>query len=801
MGDFFVNLMTASLHGGIIIAAIGLLRLCLKKAPRKWICLLWLLAAVRLVLPFAPESSFSLQPDIDTPTQSQTDTDPGNLSQQPEPDYDPVTPIVPETEPDTPVINVPETEPNVAGTTPNEAPVQTPATVDSATVAAWVWLTGAVALCLYSAISFLQLKKQVRSAVIVEEGVWQCPNLDTPFVLGFFRPQIYLTAGMNSEQWEFVLRHERCHIRRLDHWWKALGFAILAMHWFNPLVWLAYVLLCQDLETACDEAVVKDMDLATRKAYSLALLSCSAKRRIIAACPVAFGEISVKRRIKNVLSYKKPKLWITLLAIVAIVFVAVCFLTDPISDDEPNPSETQSAETTAPRQPRQPDALFEVIWNTYPNKPDEITTWEAYLETSEYWRVFRYTGELAEHPGEVTIDTSAMDIDLVYFVDFETGKIVQITDSPALTIPFATSEHIYYVLESEPTKVWRCDYAGENRTVVYESEYGSVTHLQFYGSDAGGKLILCEDRNRIVSYDMTTGELYVLMVAYRINQFYYSPSSLNDFDFVYQLYEDELGPLIFWTGALNEGDADRSYYYLFSRDRHWDNVTWECINVSVTVPGYTIPDDVDPETTVPDETPAPVETTEGNDVTDPTEFTMPDWGLNETPDNLVAHVYHAVSDAYLLELGCDTTGCTEDALYVFDTATGRKTLITESSTIESVQTLEYLFYVTEADPTHVIRSSYDGTEQVVCYTASYADITDLISICPDGTVYLVEGNQYVVEYDFVNDSAQLIFEYENINMVHMGFINTSGKIAFWTLDGNAWIYDIATQTFSEGPEH
>lgn len=205
---------------------------------------------------------------------------------------------------------------------------------------------------------------------------------------------------------------------------------------------------------------------------------------------------------------------------------------------------------------------------------EEYIGWKAYMKTSDYWRVFTFSGELGDYPGELTIDTSAMEVDLLYFIDFETGKIVQITDSPVLTSPVRTSEHIYYVLESQPTKVWRCDYDGDNHTIVYESDYGAVTYLRYYGTDANGKLILCEEQNRIISYDLATENLELLMEAFFIEQFFYSPTSLSWDYLIKNVSKGDMGPTIFWTGVLHEDDPkkpyDYSYYYIIQTNRQFD---------------------------------------------------------------------------------------------------------------------------------------------------------------------------------------------------------------------------------------
>ena len=344
MKALFFSVLEASIHGSVVIFAVLALRLLLKKAPRSMICLLWLLVGLRLVLPFEIESPLSLQPQLAPPSQTQImDTPlPGIVT--------PVTP--PEENPaatfPAPEISPTEDSPTFSGKTESttflywEQDGQL-SLIDFGTLAAGVWLAGILALCVSSIFSYFRLKRQVRSAMELEAGCWECRELDSAFVLGFFPARIYLPAGLSPEDRDFILAHEKAHISRRDHWWKLLGYGILTLHWFNPLVWAAYSLLCRDIELACDEAVVRHMDMRQRKAYSRALLNCAGSHRTIAACPVAFGETSVKQRILSVLNYKKPRFWVCLLAVAALVFVSVCLLTSP-GDSPSEPFEELTAQ-------------------------------------------------------------------------------------------------------------------------------------------------------------------------------------------------------------------------------------------------------------------------------------------------------------------------------------------------------------------------------------------------------------------------------------------------------------------------
>ena len=307
MDAIFERLVQISLSGSILVLAVLLLRLILKKAPRRTVCLLWMLAVFRLLVPLQIESEWSLQPEpvtIIPPKQTESfDSGTVHTAVPPENWEDPVE-------------------------YPLRQPQETPKQTEPMDILPWIWLAGAVLLAAHGAVSYLRLKRRVRSAVILEEGVWVCPGLDTAFVLGFFRPQIYLPL-LSVEERELVLLHERQHIRRLDPWWKLLAYAAVTVHWFNPLAWVTYVLMCRDMELACDQETVKDMDNARRKAYSEALLNCAARRSGIAACPVAFGEISVKERIRMVLNYKKPGFWVTLFALIAAAAVGFFLMTSP----------------------------------------------------------------------------------------------------------------------------------------------------------------------------------------------------------------------------------------------------------------------------------------------------------------------------------------------------------------------------------------------------------------------------------------------------------------------------------------
>lgn len=318
MEGIFVKLlnMSVSASGFILIAV--LLRALLKRSP-KWIhCLLWGLIAVRLVCPLSFESSFSLAPRADfVETKLGVQREDGRY------------------------MNSATDVSKVLNDDLDNAQNKNLANKGNADrqgdwkKISWTWFVGAVLLLSYAAISYLRFRKKVQASVRLRDGIYVCDNIRTPFILGVIRPGIYLPSDMDEVQTDNVIAHERAHLSRLDQVWKPLGYCLLAVYWFNPLCWLAYVLFCRDMELACDEKVIRDMDTEDKKVYSRVLLSFSDPSHRIAAGPLAFGEIGVKKRIQSVLNYRKPAFWMVGLAILALVVTSLCFLTNPKAANDP----------------------------------------------------------------------------------------------------------------------------------------------------------------------------------------------------------------------------------------------------------------------------------------------------------------------------------------------------------------------------------------------------------------------------------------------------------------------------------
>ena len=318
MSAVFLKILNMSISASWIAAVVLLLRLCLKRAPKWWNVLLWGLVAARLMFPFSIESALSLIPraEVIHPAVAAAPAQSGAA-------------------------------PAIGGTAAVASGIGSQLSIW--TLLAWVWLVGVLALFFYTVISTLHLRHKVCEAVRLRGNIYESEQVDSPFVLGILNPKIYLPYHMDPRDRQHVLAHEQAHLRRGDQLWKPLGFLLLTIHWFNPLMWLSYGMLCRDIELACDEKVIRDLGCAQRADYMQALVACSVNRRRIAACPLAFGEIGVKERVKSVMNYKKPALWVILLALALCVVLAGCFLTDPKDANTDSAADAVvSSEETAP---------------------------------------------------------------------------------------------------------------------------------------------------------------------------------------------------------------------------------------------------------------------------------------------------------------------------------------------------------------------------------------------------------------------------------------------------------------------
>ncbi len=367
MTALLIKIVGMSISSSFVAAAVILIKLLMKKAPR-WIhCLLWALVAVRLVCPLSPESSFSIMPSRDAVYYSEAVTEALDVyAENPSPALPPTVDTSPTAPQDSQQsvtqggqVRVPDT-PKKSG-------------ISLLHLIPYIWMTGALMMAAYAVGSYVRFRRKVSPCIHVRDNLYICDYIDSPFILGMLSPRIYIPSFLTERETEYVAAHETAHIRRRDYLWKPIGFTLLAIHWFNPVMWVAYILLCRDVEIACDEHVVGRMQAEDRKEYTRVLLGCSIKRRMISACPLAFGEVSVKWRIKNVLTYKKPTLFVVIIAVVAVAIASVCLLTDPVSAEENEglpAADLTVNETDAPEE-FVPQLLTEVYYDIDSDGTDE----------------------------------------------------------------------------------------------------------------------------------------------------------------------------------------------------------------------------------------------------------------------------------------------------------------------------------------------------------------------------------------------------------------------------------------------
>ena len=311
MAAVFLKLLNLSISASWLVLAVLALRLISKRSPKWMNVLLWGIVALRLMLPFSIESALSLIPSAETLSPEVVQFDPApTITSGVEFIDNAVNPSLSESFAAAPLASV------------NPLYVWT-------YLAGWVWLIGLGAMLLYALVSYLRLRRRVSVSLPIQDHIYLCDAISSPFILGVVKPRIYLPSTLDEIQQQNVLAHEHAHLARHDHWWKPLGFALLAVYWFNPVLWLAYTLLCRDIELACDERVIRTMDESAVKTYSTVLLACSMPRKAVITCPLAFGEVGVKERVKNALHYKKPAFWVVAASVTVCVVVAVCFLTNP----------------------------------------------------------------------------------------------------------------------------------------------------------------------------------------------------------------------------------------------------------------------------------------------------------------------------------------------------------------------------------------------------------------------------------------------------------------------------------------
>ena len=321
MKELFIQIVNMSITASWLVFVIALIRLVFKKAPKSMICFLWLFVAIRLIVPFSFESALSLIPSTQMIPDEiiEVAPNPSVNVQSPSDGFGNGTQIVIPNQDANSNVSIPSVEQNV--------PVQNE--IQWMEILPWCWICGILMMVGYAAYSYQKIVRQVQISINKEENIWICDDLSSPFILGVLNPRIYVPSYLSETEMKYVLAHEKAHLKRFDHLWKPLGYTLLSVYWFNPVLWAAYLLLCSDIELACDEKVIKTLGDDNKVEYSKTLLSCSIPRNMILACPLAFGEVSVKQRVKSVLNYKKPAFWVLCVALVICIALPVFFLSNP----------------------------------------------------------------------------------------------------------------------------------------------------------------------------------------------------------------------------------------------------------------------------------------------------------------------------------------------------------------------------------------------------------------------------------------------------------------------------------------
>lgn len=528
MNRIFSTLLTMSIDATWLILIVILLRLLLKQAP-KWVnCVLWGFVGLRLLCPFVPESRFSLMPGVFRmqnrygsavdQTFAQSPVVGGNLSQ-----------TVTDGAGAAGLTGIPTGAGTVATGFGGELFQQI------LSVGSILWLIGVLVMLGYAVYSYLRVRRQVSEAIWLRDNLWICDQVKSPFILGLFRPKIYLSSGMEEAQLPYVIAHEQAHLRRGDQWWKPLGFVLLMIHWHNPFVWVAYILFCRDLELACDESAVRDLTLEERKSYSYALLFCSMQRRLVTVCPLAFGEVGVKKRVKEVLNYKKPSFWILLAAVVVCVIVAVCFLTNPkdgttvVLTNEAGNSEADAATNAALEQAAAKQEEVEQLKESLAAQQESLAegldtakqenTTGIYVENSSYSGFFAAKGYVAYAQMEMdgtsiflVSDESYQDGDHTYAIscdvycvgaDAAPEKLGSL-ESGGTAYPLSSGADGIYVTSGHSIEVYTIDAANgklglaRSNTEVYD-ENGNAA---YYRLDDQGQTVESTEEEYIKEWDI-----------------------------------------------------------------------------------------------------------------------------------------------------------------------------------------------------------------------------------------------------------------------------------------------------------
>lgn len=454
--EVFLRFFNISLTASWIILAVILLRFLLKKAP-KWInCLLWGIVGIRLVFPFSIESIFSLIPSNEVISP--------DIIYSPSPSISTGIPAV------NTAINPVISEAFAPDPSNSVNPLQV-----VCIVASNIWIIGIVAMLIYSVVCFWLLKRKMRTAVRYEGNIYQSENVQSPFILGVTKPKIYLPYGIDEKSINYIISHERAHLKRKDHLIKPLAFLVLSVYWFNPMMWVAYVLLCRDIELACDEKAVKNLMKQQRREYSLALVQNSTNRRMVAACPLAFGEVGIKERVKSVVNYKKPAFWVIVVAIISCVVTSVCFLTDPVQDKPKSDYDQYYAAgyTVENAEDKRCFAINSALTNQLPVREDLPFTGVSHIVLGS---------EAARNETGKKISETVAVLFNRYRYNYADGKLLESGESNRAILEFEFDSADNYVLKS-------CrEFAMDGKEKSFEEKFNALATLEYDSEETTASL-------------------------------------------------------------------------------------------------------------------------------------------------------------------------------------------------------------------------------------------------------------------------------------------------------------------------
>ena len=544
MSRIFSGVLQMSIAATWMIPVVMVLRRLLKRAP-KWVNLvLWGLVGLRLVCPFVPESRFSLMPKLPILSGYLY----GNMIGSPAGNAFRADTLQNGTNFSDNISQAAlDGSMGATGSGMGGAFGITGSGIGAFGAGVWriperllsiftiLWLAGVILFTGYAVYSYVRVRRQVAEAMWLRENLWICDEVKSPFILGLHKPKIYLSSSMDEAQYPYVIAHEQAHLKRGDQWWKPLGFLILAIHWFNPFVWAAYILFCSDLELACDESAVKKLNPQERKDYSYALLSCSMQRRLVTVCPLAFGEVGVKKRVKEVLNYKKPSFWILLAAVVVCVIVAVCFLTNPkdgttvVLTNEAGNSGADAATNAALEQAAAKQEEVEQLKESLAAQQESLAagldtakqenTTGIYVENSSYSGFFAAKGYVAYAQMEMdgtsiflVSDGSYQDGDHTYAISCDVYRVgadaapekLGSLESGGTAYPLSSGADGIYVTSGHSIEVYTIDAANgklglaRSNTEVYD-ENGNAT---YYRLDDQGQTVESTEEEYIKEWDI-----------------------------------------------------------------------------------------------------------------------------------------------------------------------------------------------------------------------------------------------------------------------------------------------------------